>query len=64
MKKDQVPECWIEANDGYQVCYVMEYGDEENMFIEENERYIDDYLVIEVVRTCRMCGSTDVSYPV
>ena len=64
MKEDQTPECWVEANDGYQVCYVMEYRDEENMFVEVIDKELDGYIITEVTRTCRICGLTDVSYPV
>jgi len=64
MKPDQTPECWVEANDGYQVCYVMEYDVEDEMFIDEVEKELDGYYIIEVTKTCRICGSHEVYYPV
>jgi len=59
MKDDQLPECYIEANDNHYVCYVMEYEVEEE--IDYDERVIDD--IIEVIKTCRICGQRDVYYP-
>jgi len=64
MKDDQLPECYVEANDNHFVCYVFEYSDEENMYVEYNSKMIDDFEVEEVVRTCKFCGQQDVSYPV
>jgi hypothetical protein len=64
MKDDQLPECYVEANDNHFVCYVFEYSDEENMYVEYNSKFIDDFEVEEVVRTCKFCGQQDVSYPV
>ena len=64
MKKDQLPECYVEANDGHFICYVMEYSDEHHMHVEINHTWIGDYQVEEVIRTCNICGQTDVSYPV
>jgi len=71
MKEDQVPECWVEANDGYQVCYVIEYDDEEHQDIDERMVFIEwdastdeNKYVLERVTTCRICGQTDVCYPV
>ena len=60
MKPDQLPECHVQANDDYYVCYVMEYDDEEHMVIDE--RYHNG--ILEVMRTCRICGECDVYYPV
>jgi len=59
MKDDQLPACYIQANDNHYVCYVMEYEVEEEM--DYDERVIDD--VIEVIKTCRICGQRDVYYP-
>lgn len=59
MKDDQLPACYIEANDNHYVCYVMEYEVEEE--IDYDERVIDD--IIEVIKTCRICGQRDVYYP-
>ena len=59
MKEDQLPECYIQANDNHYVCYVMEYEVEEE--IDYDERVIDD--IIEVIKTCRICGQRDVYYP-
>ena len=59
MKDDQLPECYIQANDNHYVCYVMEYEVEEE--IDYDERVIDD--IIEVIKTCRICGQRDVYYP-
>ena len=59
MKEDQLPECYIQANDNHYVCYVMEYEVEEE--IDYEERVIDD--IIEVIKTCRICGQRDVYYP-
>ena len=64
MKDDQLPECYVEANDNHFVCYVFEYSDEDNMYVEYNSKMIDDFEVEEVVRTCKFCGQQDVSYPV
>lgn len=64
MKDDQLPECYVEANDNHFVCYVFEYSDEENMYVEYNSKMIDEFEVEEVVRTCKFCGQQDVSYPV
>jgi hypothetical protein len=60
MKDDQLPECYIQANDNHYVCYVMEYEVEEE--IDYEERYIGNF--VEVIKTCRICGQTDVYYPV
>ena len=60
MKEDQLPDCYVEANDNHFVCYVMEYDDEEHMDYEE--RYVGN--MVEVIKTCRICGQTDVYYPV
>ena len=59
MKDDQLPKCYIQANDDHYVCYVMEYEVEEE--IDYDERVIDD--IIEVIKTCRICGQRDVYYP-
>jgi len=59
MKDDQLPDCYIQANDDHYVCYVMEYEVEEE--IDYDERVIDD--IIEVIKTCRICGQRDVYYP-
>ena len=59
MKDDQLPACYIQANDNHYVCYVMEYEVEEE--IDYDERVIDD--VFEVIKTCRICGQRDVYYP-
>jgi len=59
MKDDQLPACYIQSNDNYYVCYVMEYEVEEE--IDYDERVIDD--IIEVIKTCRICGQRDVYYP-
>ena len=64
MKPDKLPECYVEANDNHWICYVMEYSDEENMYVHYNDKYLDDLLIEEVVRTCKFCGEQDVSYPV
>ena len=60
MKEDQLPDCYVQANDDYYVCYVIEYDDEEHMDIDERE--LDG--IIEVTRRCRICGQCDVFYPV
>ena len=60
MKPDQLPSCYVQANDDYYVCYVIEYDDEENMDIDE--RWIGN--LVEVIKTCRICGQCDVYYPV
>ena len=60
MKENQLPDCYVEANDNHFVCYVMEYDDEEHMDYEE--RYIGN--MVEVIKTCRICGQTDIYYPV
>ena len=59
MKEDQLPDCYVQANDDYYVCYVMEYDDEEHMDVFEDE--LDG--IIEVTRRCRICGQCDVYYP-
>ena len=59
MKDDQLPACYVQANDNHYVCYVMEYEVEEE--IDYEERVIDD--IIEVIKTCRICGQRDVYYP-
>lgn len=59
MKDDQLPACYIQANDNHYVCYVMEYEVEEE--IDYVERVLDD--IIEVIKTCRICGQRDVYYP-
>lgn len=59
MKDDQLPACYIQANDNHYVCYVMEYEVEEE--IDYDERLIDD--IVEVIKTCRICGQRDVYYP-
>ncbi len=59
MKDDQLPACYIQANDNHYVCYVMEYEVEEE--IDYDERVIDD--IFEVIKTCRICGQRDVYYP-
>ncbi len=64
MKEDQLPNCYVQANDDYYVCYVMEYDDQKHMDIEEREYAGFEFPVIEVIKTCRICGQTDVYYPV
>ena len=59
MKDDQLPACYVQANDNHYVCYVMEYEVEEE--IDYEERVSDD--IIEVIKTCRICGQRDVYYP-
>ena len=59
MKEDQLPACYVQANDNHWICYVMEYEVEEE--IDYEERVIDD--IIEVIKTCRICGQRDVYYP-
>ena len=59
MKENQLPDCYVEANDNHFVCYVMEYDDEEHMDYEE--RYVGN--MVEVIKTCRICGQTDIYYP-
>mgnify|MGYP007072069984 FL=1 len=61
MKDDQLPDCYVQANDDYYVCYVIEYDDEEHMDIDE--KYLDNGL-LEVTKRCRICGQCDVYYPV
>jgi len=61
MKPDQLPECQIEENDRHYICYVMEYNDEENMYVDE--RYVEG-CGYEVIKTCKFCGEQDVSYPI
>lgn len=64
MKQDQLPDCYVQANDDYWVCYVIEYDDEEHMDIEErilHEGY--DAEILEVTKRCRICGQCDVYYP-
>ena len=61
MKDDQLPDCYVQANDDYYVCYVIEYDDEEQMDIDE--RYVDG-CGYEVTKRCRICGQCDVYYPV
>lgn len=58
MKDDQLPECYIQANDNHYVCYVMEYEVEEE--IDYEERYIGN--LVEVIKTCRICGQSDIYY--
>jgi hypothetical protein len=41
MKEDQLPDCYVQANDNHYVCYVMEYDDEEHMDIDEKYLYAD-----------------------
>ena len=60
MKEDQLPDCYIQANDDYYVCYVIEYDDQEHMDIDE--RWIGN--LVEVTKRCRICGQCDVYYPV
>ena len=60
MKDDQLPDCYVQANDDYYVCYVMEYNDHEHMDIEE--RILGE--ILEIIRRCRICGQCDVYYPV
>jgi len=40
----------------------MEYDDEEHMDIEEREHPGFGIAVIELIKTCRICGQSDVSY--
>ena len=62
MKEDQLPDCYVQANDDYYVCYVIEYDDQEHMDIEEREHPGFEMMVIELIKTCRICGQSDVSY--
>ena len=64
MKEDELPECYVQANDDYYVCYVMQYDDQEHMDIEEREHAGFDVPIIEVIKTCRICGECEVYYPV
>ena len=60
MKDDQLPDCYVQANDDYYICYVMEYDDIEHQ--DYDERYVDG--IVEVTKRCRICGQCDVYYPV
>lgn len=60
MKEDQLPACYVQANDNYWICYVIEYEVEEHMDMEEH--YHEG--ILEVMIQCRICGQTDVYYPV
>jgi len=60
MKPDQLPDCHIDENDGHFICYVMVYDAEEHQDIDERE--VDG--ILEVTKTCRICGERDVYYPV
>lgn len=61
MKEDRLPNCYVQVDeDGPLVCYIMEFDDEEHMDYEE--RYIGN--MVEVIKTCRICGQTDIYYPV
>ena len=62
MKEDQLPDCYVQDNDDYYVCYVIEYDDQEHMDIEEREHPGFEMMVIELIKTCRICGQSDVSY--
>ena len=42
MKDDQLPACYVQANDNHYVCYVMEYEVEEE--IDYEERVIEDII--------------------
>jgi len=65
MKEDQLPDCYVEANDKHYVCYVIEYDDYENLDITERYvKVIDGYDIVEVEKKCLICGQTDIYYPV
>ena len=36
MKPDEHPKCYVEANDGHWICYVMEYKGYDMIDVEEN----------------------------
>lgn len=59
MKNDQLPDCYVQANDDYYVCYVIEYDDHEHMDVDE--QWIGN--LVEVTKRCRICGQCDVYYP-
>lgn len=64
MKPDQYPECYVEANDGHWICYVMEYKVYDMIDVEENYKHVGyDAEILEVIETCRICGQCDVHYP-
>tara|TARA_R100000655_G_scaffold94087_1_gene135487 strand:+ start:334 stop:576 length:243 start_codon:yes stop_codon:yes gene_type:complete len=64
MKEDQVPNCWVQMEDGEWICYVMENKDPEFLDIEENWKHVGfDAEILEVIETCRICGQCDVHYP-
>lgn len=64
MKEDQLPDCYVQANDEYYVCYVIEYDDEEHMDIEERILHKGyDAEILEITKRCRICGQCDVYYP-
>ena len=64
MKDDQLPACYVQANDNHWICYVMEYEVEEEIDYEERVLHEGfDAEILEVIKTCRICGQTDVYYP-
>ena len=64
MKKDQVPDCWVQQDDDEWIYYVMESRDPEFLVVEENWKHLGmDAEILEVIETCRICGQCEVSYP-
>lgn len=60
---NEYPDCWVQDEDGVWICYVMEHDDHEHLDFQEF--YLDDaeFVVLEVTKRCRICGESDVYYP-
>ena len=60
---NEYPDCWVQDEDGVWICYVMEHDDHEHL--DFDEQYLDhaEFIVVEVTKRCRICGETDIYYP-
>ena len=52
-------DCWTQIDEGEWVCYVMYFDDHEHL--DFDEQYLG--LLVEVTKRCRICGETDIYYP-
>ena len=54
------PDCWTQVDEYEWACYVMYFDDQEHLDFDE---VILTNGLIEVTKRCRICGQTDVYYP-
>lgn len=53
------PDCYVQDGEEIPFCYVLYHEDDEYLDLEE--RYSGN--ILQVIKTCRICGGKDVYYP-